>query len=117
MIRILSVGRDPQLMAVRTIMLHNAGYLVDEADSNKQAMQRLRSAKFHLVLICHTIPELEKDKLTAAARRIQPGLPVVCISSYGYASPDEHCETVSNVAPAFLMDLSTVLRRAGARRT
>lgn len=115
MIRILSVGRDPQLMAVRTMVLHEAGYLVDEADSNKQAMQRLRSAKFHLVLICHTIPEPEKAKLAAAVRRLQPGLPVACISSYGYSSPDDHCETVNNVAPAFLTDLSMILSKAGSR--
>ncbi len=116
MIRILSVGCDPHLMAVRTMVLHEAGYQVDEANSRGEATRRLRSAKFHLVLICHTIPEPEKDKLVTAARRLQPGLPVVCISSYGYSSPDDHCETVNNVAPAFLTDLSTVLRRTGARR-
>jgi len=110
--KILSVGRDRVLMPLRTMLLLRAGYGVDEACSKKEALRRLISGKFDLVLICHTIPELEQHELGAAVRRLLPGVPIVCISSNG-PSTHEHCETVENIAPAFLTGLNAILGKSG----
>lgn len=114
MIAILSLGRDRPLMAIRTMVLHQAGYAVTEAYSGEEALQRLRCAQFDLMLICHTITEPEQRKLVTTLRLFKPGLQIVCISSNGDYSAYEQCAKVDNVAPAFLKDLSAVLHRTGS---
>ena len=111
---ILSLGREHLLMAIRTMVLQKAGYLVTEVYSSREALQRLKSTRFDLILICHTVPELEQRKLVAAVRLLDPGLQIVCISANGQYSTYEHCARVDNVAPAFLTELNAVLRRTGS---
>lgn len=115
MTTILSLGRDHSLMAIRTMVLQQAGYAVTEAYSGSEALEHLRDAQFDLMLICHTVPDLELKKLVAAVLLFQPGLQIVYINSSGHHSTYEDCVSVDSIAPAFLTDLSTVLSKSGSR--
>lgn len=117
MTAILSVGRDDSLMAVRSMVLQQAGYIVTEVQSDREALRRLRCAKFDLMLICHTVPEREQARLAAAVRLLQPGLQIVNIRSAVHHSSNENCVTVDSIAPALLTDLSRILSKRGSGRT
>ena len=115
MTAILSMGRDHSLMTIRTMVLQQAGYAVTDAYSSSEALEHLRAAEFDLMLICHTVPEVEQRELVAAVRLLQPGLQIVYINSSGHQSTYADCATVDSVAPAFLIDLSVVLSKSGSR--
>ena len=117
MIAILSMGLDRSLMAIRAMLLQQAGYAVTQAWSSEQALRRLRSSAFDLMLVCHTVPQDEVKELIAAVRLLQPGLQIVYISATEHHPAQEHCASVSNLAPAFLTELSAVLRKTGSGRT
>ena len=106
---IVSVGHDNSLMPIRTLLLRHAGYAVTEAYTCREALQRLISGQFDLVLICHTITEDEKSEFIPAVRVLQPEVPIVCIRTHEHYPNDEICRTVDNVAPRFLTDINAVL--------
>ena len=107
--RILSIGRDHSLMPIRTLLLQHAGYTVTEAYSSSEALQRLESANFDLVLICHTVAEPERAEFISAANILKPGLLIACINSNVHCFTDVRCTTVNNVAPMLLTDLGAAL--------
>jgi DNA-binding response OmpR family regulator len=76
----LAVGRDPVLLETRNQVLRNAGYSVVSALSTEQALQSFASGDFDIV-ICHSIPLRNRERLTYAIRRHSPNTPVVAVTA------------------------------------
>lgn len=102
-LHILSVGYNRTLMFLRSEVLRGASYGVDERYSIDDALSLLRSAEIDLVLICHTVPKDDQEKLVAAARSVRSSLPVLCISVGEFASAISGCDAVRNT-PVELLD-------------
>jgi CheY-like chemotaxis protein len=73
--RLLSVGYDPILMPVRSMLLHQAGYEVVEARSLVEALKRIKAANTDLLLICHSVNEDERYLMIEASRLSSPLVP------------------------------------------
>jgi DNA-binding NtrC family response regulator len=116
MARVLSIGRDRLLMAIRTRVLERAGYRVNEAHSPRDGRELIRLWKFDLVLICHTMTEPEQADLIAIFRLIQPMLPILCIRSNKHYGDNEKCSSVNNFAPALLTEINAALQKTGIAR-
>lgn len=116
MIRVLSIGRDRLLVAIRTMILRRAGYRVHEAYSPLDARRLVDSWKFDLVLICHSVPESEQTELISAVRFARPELPILSISSRKHYTDHETCSIVDLASSAILTEINTVLRNTGAQR-
>ena len=99
---ILSVGYDRDLMAVRSMVLRQAGHIVVEAYSLADALNLMRSDAVDLVLICHTVPASEQDKLINAVREARRLMPVLCITTSD-GSAQKECVNVEN-SPQALID-------------
>lgn len=116
MARVLSIGYDRLLMAIRTMVLQRAGYRVNQANSTRDARGLFGLWKFDVVLICHTVPEPEQVELINEFRLTRPRLPILRITANNHYSDHENCSALDSVAPALLTDISAALRRTGAAR-
>ncbi len=74
---ILAVGREPALLEYRSQILRRAGYIVDSESSVKDAIDRFKQGNFDLVLLCHTIPVQERDRLISSIQAVGSLTPVV----------------------------------------
>jgi CheY-like chemotaxis protein len=77
---VLSVGFDLTLLRARGLVLESAGYLVESASTLKGAADRFQSGDFDLVLLCHSVPRKDRDRLTSLIRSSGPRTPIVSIA-------------------------------------
>ena len=77
---VLAVGFDSSLMRTRSLVLQSAGYIVESASSLEDAAARFQAGDFDLVLLCHSIPTKDKDRLTCLIRATGSLTPVVSIA-------------------------------------
>jgi DNA-binding response OmpR family regulator len=77
--RVLAVGKDPILMASRTLLLRNAGYAVEEAHTMDKAIVLVEADSIDLTIICHTVPKSEQTVLISFVREKRRLMPVLCI--------------------------------------
>ena len=68
MLAILVVGEDAALLSTRAAVLRGAGAEVVCTDA-EHAEEMLKSVRFDLVAICHTLHEKDGRRVLAAARR------------------------------------------------
>ena len=78
---ILCVDDEENQLAVRKLVLEQAGYLVLAAGSGKQALDLLASHPIDLVLSDHLMPGLTGTELARQIKAQDPDLPVILISA------------------------------------
>ena len=91
---ILSVGNDPLLMSSRTLILRNAGYLVDEAYTVKKAISLVAADSIDVMLICHTIAKEDQQFLISTTRQKKRLMPILCLRAITYQSVPQTCNAV-----------------------
>ena len=88
---VLAVGFDSSLMTPRTLVLQSAGYVVIKAWSLEEAIDHFQSGDFDLVLMCHSVPVADRERLTSLIRDPGSSTPIVSIAG----SPGE-CDAFAN---------------------
>jgi CheY-like chemotaxis protein len=93
---ILSAGRDAHLLKKRNDVLTEAGYTVTSVGSSYEAIERLLSGNFDLVLLCHSLSNEERRRLAGIVKNYSPSTPVVLIADmdgqqYEYATRTVRC--------------------------
>lgn len=78
---ILCVDDEENQLAVRKLVLEQAGYLVLAAGSGQQALDLLASHPIDLVLSDHLMPGLTGTELARQIKAQDPDLPVILISA------------------------------------
>jgi CheY-like chemotaxis protein len=100
--RVLAVGKDPILMASRTLLLRNAGYAVEEAHTMDKAIVLVEADSIDLTIICHTVPKSEQTVLISFVREKRRLMPVLCIRSLAIELAPRTCISVQNERVALL---------------
>lgn len=77
---VLSVGLEPALLGTRNVVLQSAGYIVVSAVSIKEAVNVFQGGDFDLVVLCHSIPTKDRDRLTCLIRASGSRTPVISVS-------------------------------------
>jgi hypothetical protein len=75
--RILSIGDDSILLYSRRLILETAGYSVECARGNIATIEEALLRRFDLVLLCHSIPEVQESSAPGAGFG-RPGRTVGC---------------------------------------
>lgn len=114
---VLSVGNDPSLAAIRNLVLQSAGYRVVPAWSGEEAVRCFLAGDFDLVILCHSIPGKERDRLTCLIRASGSLVPVVFIAGLDDDQDLFATATLQNQPQQFLNGLRKVLAKAGSNRT
>lgn len=98
---ILSVGCDPSLLSTRSLLLQSAGYAVESASSVEDAIRRFRQGDFDLVILCHSLPEKERQRLIVLIRDYGSTIPLLLIAAA--SAGDVETSSSSESAPAMVL--------------
>jgi len=109
-IRVLAFGYDRMLVAVRTSVLRQSGYEVEEAFSLIEALPRAQSDSIDAILICHSVPDGEIGKLAAVVRQTRLRMPILCIRTHQYGFAPRSCVPVDNTPAAILRALQAAVQ-------
>ena len=77
---VLAVGVDSSLLANQKQVLQPAGYHFVPARSMEDALTQLKDGDFDLILLGHSIPIENREKMTFLIRASGSEIPVVCIT-------------------------------------
>jgi len=66
--RVLTVSRDKLLVNIRQNILNRVGYTVTAAENATEAMIKLASQSFDLLILCHTLPNRDKNLLKSKSK-------------------------------------------------
>jgi CheY-like chemotaxis protein len=114
---ILSVGHHPTLLETRNLILRAAGYKVEEAVSIKQAIRQFQEGNFDLVLLCHSIPTPERERLAGLIRVSGASTSVASIATIAGGPEDAFVdETVESDPRKLLPGIKEVLLKATTKR-
>jgi len=78
--RILSVGLDPFLLRKRSRLLQAAGHAVLSSSTLKDAVDQLRASPVDLILLCRSIPAIDRERLTCLIRASGYLIPIIAIA-------------------------------------
>ncbi len=65
-------------------MLEGDGFLVDDVENGAKVIEEVKKRKYDLVISDIRMPEMNGYEVSSALKRINPDLPVVLITAYGY---------------------------------
>jgi CheY-like chemotaxis protein len=114
---ILSVGFDPDLSGPRNVVLQSEGHVVISASSLNEAVSLFRGGDFDLVVLCHSMPEIDRNRFTCLIRASGSRTPVVSVSGKSC-----HCDpfadaTLEDGPNKFLAGIQDVMRKQTRRAT
>ena len=106
---ILSIGYDPHLMSIRSVLLKDTGYVVDEAYDRAAALSRAQCDSVDALLICHTVATPDKRWLIANVRAKRRLMPILCLTTGIHEAPEEGCIAVANDPEELLSALESAM--------
>jgi CheY-like chemotaxis protein len=110
---VLSVGHDPLLLKTRGQVLQTAGYTIVSEHSLKGAIARFLQGDFDLVILCHSLPEEQRERLTYLIREQTSLTPIISISP-NFGQHDLFADaTVDNDPDELVTGLREVLNSNG----
>jgi DNA-binding NtrC family response regulator len=98
---ILVVDDDFNLRQTLVIILRNAGYDVEFAESAPKGMILLQSRAFDLMILDYKMPEIDGLQLLKTVRHLRPGLPVFFLTGNG--SPELEKQAMDNGVKGYLV--------------
>jgi two-component system response regulator MprA len=114
---ILSIGQDAALLDTRNIVLRAAGHVVESSHSIRQAIQQFQGGDFDLVLLCHSIPKQDRDRLTCLIRASGSHTLVVSITGNADQPYDDFVDATLECNPRKLLrGIKHILSGAPMRR-
>ena len=99
--RILVVDDDESIRKALTAVLEEEGYVVDTAQSGKEAVEKCSTSFYNLALIDIRLPDMEGTRLLSAMKESTP--PMIKIIVTGYPSLSNAVEAVNRGADAYLL--------------
>ncbi len=108
---VLAVGLDPWMRMAQDSVWRSAGYIVIPVNSVRDAIDHFKSGDFDMVLLGHSVPLVDKERMTSLIRATSAFTPVVCIATsrevhYSFADA-----TLSNDPREFLKGIKEALTR------
>ena len=109
-IRVLAFGYDRLLVALRASVLRRSGYEVEETFSATEALARVQSDSIDALLICHSVPDSEIQKLVAIVRQTRVLMPILCMRTHQFGFAPRSCVPVENTPAAILSALHAAVQ-------
>jgi len=91
--KVLCIDDDELGLLVRKMTLEAAGFKVTTASSGKQGLELLSGGDFDLVVLDHSMPEMNGGEVAEQIRFRCPELPIVMLSAY-VTLPEEDVQRV-----------------------
>jgi len=108
--RILIVDDDENIRKVLAMILEDEGYVVDQAETAKQAIEKTEKNFYNMALIDIRLPDMEGIELLTKMRDTVPRMRKIIIT--GYPTLQNAIEAVNRGADAYILkpfDVNKVL--------
>lgn len=79
---LLCIDDEPNVLAVRKMLLETIGYRVLLAESGPQGLQTLSREHVHTVIVDYKMPEMTGSEVAARIRQTHPGMPIIMLSAF-----------------------------------
>jgi hypothetical protein len=107
---LLSFGYDKITLLTRSMLLHNAGYKVEEVWRWPDAFNRAQADVIDALLLCHTVPAAEQKSLITRIRAKRALLPIFCVVRQYESDPySEGCIAIDSTPEELLAGLQLAL--------
>lgn len=100
---ILAVGCDSMIQTTRISVLQTGGYLVKSACSATEAFCRFCEEHFDLVVLCHSVPDPDRESLVRQIRRVGSSAPILCVMPIDGRVQETFGEVTVNGRPGELL--------------
>lgn len=101
---ILSVGYDPVVLERWSSVLRIAGYVVESVTSITHALELFWDSDFDLVLLCHSIPLQDRNRLTSAIRASGSHVPVIAVAPAAQEFSSGFADAITESDPAEIVN-------------
>jgi hemoglobin-like flavoprotein len=108
--RVVAFGYDRMLMELRSRVLRMSGYEVEETFTMAEASESAQSDLIDALVICHTVPIDQKEKLVSAVRKTRKLMPIFCVRAHQYDVIPGDCAAVENSPIAILDSMREAVR-------
>lgn len=113
---VLSFGYDKITLSTRSMVLHNAGYKVEEVWRWPGAFNRAQADVNDALVLCHTVPVAEQESLIIRIRAKRPLLPIFCVVRQSESDPhSEGCIAIDSTPEELLAGLQLALSQNWSR--
>ena len=113
---ILSAGRDRPLLYTRNRVLEEAGYLVTSTSTAAETVEKFFDGDFDLVVLCHSIPLEERERVATLVRMHSPSTPVIALADLPTRRFNFGDLTVESDADSLLESIPIALAMGAAKR-
>jgi CheY-like chemotaxis protein len=100
----LSVGRDPVLLKTRTLVLERSRYKVVARASVGEALDCLQANEFDLILLCHSLSNRERERLTNSVRSRGLNARVVLVTTNAVLDDHRSVDAVIESRPERMLE-------------
>ncbi|MGA7343445.1 MAG: hypothetical protein WBE72_09875 [Terracidiphilus sp.] len=113
---VLTVGLDSSLLSAQGAAWKSAGYFVTSAGSIREAIEQFTVGDFDLVLLGHSIPIEDRERLVFLIRASGSRTPVICMANSGGECGSFADATFRNDSSALLARLEELLANQAGKR-
>ena len=113
---ILSAGRDRPLLFTRNRVLEEAGYILTATTTAADTVEKFFSGDFDLVILCHSIPLEERERIAQLVRMHSPSTPVIVLADLPTRRYNFGDLTVDSDADSLLHSVPLALNMAAERK-
>jgi CheY-like chemotaxis protein len=78
---LLCIDDEPNVLAVRKMLLESVGYRVLSAESGPIGLEILKREQVHTFILDYKMPEMTGAEVAQRIRAMQPGLPIILLSA------------------------------------
>ncbi len=86
---LLCIDDEPNVLAVRKMLLETVGYRVLLAESGPQGLEILQRETVDTVIVDYRMPEMTGTELAARIRQTHPGVPIIMLSAFIDLTPEQ----------------------------
>jgi DNA-binding response OmpR family regulator len=90
--KVMVVDDDRDVLDLLCLVVEKLGVSCDPVTSGEEALERIRSDEFDLLILDKNLPGIDGLETARQARVIQPGVPIALVT--GYASEESTSEAV-----------------------
>lgn len=86
---LLCIDDEPNVLAVRKMLLEGIGYRVLLAESGSQGLNIVERERVHTVIVDYKMPEMTGSEVAAHIRRSHPDMPIIMLSAFVDLTPEQ----------------------------
>ncbi len=86
---LLCIDDEPNVLAIRKMLLETVGYRVLVAGSGPQGLEVLKGEQVHTVILDYKMPEMTGSEVAARIRQTHPGMPIIMLSAFVDLTPEQ----------------------------